>query len=129
MVQSYSQIIISTLKEIGREKMEEQKELQTIGEILPKQPEVLPELEEIDKGQLINQQFVVSEIYFLPSQFGEGKEFTLIKLGLDGKEYKAAFGSVAIVDKFKKIPKEKIPFKATLVQKKSEAGRTYYDLE
>jgi len=109
--------------------MDEQKELPTLSDVVPEQPELLMELKEIDKGNLINQEFTVEEIYFLPSQFGEGKEFSLLKIVLNKLPHKVAFGSAAIVDKLKKVPLDKIPFTATLRQKKSEAGRTYYVLE
>ncbi len=106
------------------------KELPVLGDILPKAPQVLEDLTPIDKEKLVNKELTIFEMHFLPSGYGKDEKFAVVKIMVDGEVNKVTLGSRAIVDKLQKVPVDKIPFKATLVTRKSqESGRTYYDIE
>lgn len=103
-------------------------DIKPISEVLPKTEPLYPELEQADVEQLINIPIVIRKVNFLPSTFGEDKEFVIAKISVNKQEKKLINGSKVIIEKLKKI-ENKLPVSCKIISKKSEAGRKYYDLE
>ena len=102
------------------------KDYPTYDNIAPKQPEILQELEAVDKDDLVNKKVLFSEVHFLNGADGE---FSVSKVVVDGTDKKLVIGGV-VCKKLKEIKKENIPFYGTIVRKKGEISKkTYYTLE
>jgi|GEM_PF-6276538 len=96
-------------------------------EIAKTREPLYPNAERVESKDLLGKKVEFKAVEFLPSSYGES-DFAVV-LVLDGKkEVSASLGSKAIVDQLKQH-KAELPFKATIVERKSKEGRMYQVLE
>ena len=84
---------------------------------------------QINVKDLIKNKDVVTfeDVEFLPSKFGEDKEFAICLVKINGQKATTTIGSGVIVDQLKRN-KEQMPFKAKIEEKSGNEGRTYMTL-
>ena len=108
-----------------------------LSDVLPKIEEAFPEVESIKSDSLINKDF---EILGFAERSGNFGDFTIVKIKIDGKETKFNTSGNAVVKKLKvieenfgrRVGKDVIlttPILTKFVQRTSESGRRYYELE
>ena len=86
------------------------------------QEPIYPDTERKSVEELKGKEIMIKECNFLPSSFGG--DFVVVLFEMGGKDYSTAIGSKVIVDQLKRF-KGKLPFLATIMEKKSKDGRMY----
>ena len=100
-------------------------EVKEMKEVMPEKEALYPGMDRVKSEDLIGKTFVIKEATELDGEHGK---FYVALIELDGKDVSTAFGSKVVNSRITDI-KDKLPVRATLVEKKSKEGRIYYTLE